>query len=473
MPDPISGNEHHAHQLQELYHQNLKALIETISAALKKAAQQTIKGAKKAGEALKPGQQALKSNTAKELPIRLFVGGKEVYSQVPGQSPSINTITDKQFEKIKQSLEDPNNLKGAVEIKAGTERIFHAKNGELKVDTLDLAQTQTQKLEIAQAQKPPQETQTSPQSTPAYSESLTTEITSLTQTVEQQEQRIAALEKKIEILSQSLSSIQNKSLSKWMGSTLSTTAKGFKQAVTDWAANKSKNIKNFHQKAQSILKNALPVDHPLKQQMQGLENKVHTVSTNFEQGMMSVETRLAYIQQQLKDFYNNPYVQSTTKAALEKVIEPAVVSVLQRAGVIPNLEKLQEKSGETKQENVTKEARSTPNLSKEFKAEMVVSAASKLLDRIPAQTPDGNRSFQTGSGYVFEKKGDSITISNPDQSELVRSVGKDSERTIHVSEGLTAQKAATLEQIGDKIHQDLSPIQNQSQSLGVTQGARR
>ena len=179
MPDPISGNEHHAHQLQELYHQNLKALIETISAALKKAAQQTIKGAKKAGEALKPGQQALKSNTAKELPIRLFVGGKEVYSQVPGQSPSINTITDKQFEKIKQSLEDPNNLKGAVEIKAGTERIFHAKNGELKVDTLDLAQTQTQKLEIAQAQKPPQETQTSPQSTPAYSESLTTEITSL------------------------------------------------------------------------------------------------------------------------------------------------------------------------------------------------------------------------------------------------------------------------------------------------------
>jgi hypothetical protein len=188
--------------------------------------------------------------------------------------------------------------------------------------------------------------------------------------------------------------------------------------------------------------------------------------------MENIQAHLSAIQQQIKDIQNNQIVQSTTKAVVGKVIEPAVASVLQGTGVMQNFEKLQAKEGLAKQEGTTERVESIPNAHKEFKAGMVVAAAEKLLDRISAHTP-GNRSFQTGSGYMFEKKGDTITISNPDRSELVRSVGRGSERTINVSQSLTAQKAANLEQIGEKIHQDLSLTQTQSQNLGVTQGARR
>jgi hypothetical protein len=475
MADPISGNDHHAHQFQELYHQNLKALVETISAALKKAAEQTIKGAGKAGEALKSGQQALKGDTAKkELPIRLFVSGKEVYSQASGQEPTKNFITSEQFQKIKQALEDPKNLKGAVEIKAGVERIFHAKNGEIKIDSLKLAQSQTQEVKVSQAPLPLQEPQISPEATSTQPESsLTAEITSFKQTVEQQEQRIVALEKKIDTLSQSLSSIQNKSLSRWMGNTLSSTAKGFKQAVAGWAVNKGNAVKNLQQKAQSTLRSAFTTQHPLQKRLQEIENKVQAVNTKFDWGMENIQAHLNAIQQQIKDIQNNPVVQSTTKAVVGKVIEPAVASVLQGTGVMQNFEKLQAKEGLAKLEGTTERVESIPNAYKEFKAGMVVAAAEKLLERIPAQTSEGSRSFQTGSGYLLEKKGDTITISNPERTELVSSKGRGSERQINVSEHLTNQNAVNLERIGEKIHQDLSPLQNQSQSLSMNQGATR
>jgi hypothetical protein len=474
MTDPTSGNEHHTHQFQELYHKNIEALVEAISAALKQATEQTIKGVKKAGEALKSKQSSGEVSKTTEPSIRLFVGGKEVYSQVPGQEPTKNSITPQQFQKIKQALEDPKNLKGAIEIKAGKERIFHARDGEIKFDKLGLAKPQVQKVEATQTTQPSKTAQTSTQPTPPNPEGeLKAEITDLKQTVEQQGQRIEALEKKLDALAQSLNWVQNKSLSRWMGSTLSSTAQGLKQAVTGWAVNQGENVRKIQQKAHSAVRATLTTQHPMQQQLQGIENKVQTVSTKFDQGMENVQFHLAVIQQQIKAVQNHPVVQSTTKAAVEKVIEPAVVSMLQRVGVMQNLETLQAQESVAKQESVVNKVKSASSAHQHFKAEEVVAAAEKLLDRIPAQASYGNRSFQTASGYLFERKGEAITISDPQGSELVRSVGRGSERQIHVCERLTAQDAESLEQVGGKIHQDLSPVQRQEQNVSHTQGVAR
>lgn len=438
-------DESNAHQLQEQYQKILASLIDKISAAVKEARR--------------------KSQAKQEPSIRIFISGKEVLK---------DKLTPPQIEKLRQAIESPNQLKGSVRVKDDKELLLDVKDGQVKVDKLGLVQTQKQEIKTEKTIDSEKTTQTElpqkPQSTTqAYSQNPNSppiaEVASLKQTVEQQVQKIEALEQKLDALSQSISSIQDKSLSRWMGNTLSSTAKGFKQAVAGWAISKNNAVKN--------LRSAFTTQHPLQKNLQEIENKVQAVNTKFDWGMENIQAHLNVIQQQIKDIQNNPVVQSTTKAVVGKVIEPAVASVLQGTGVMQNFEKLQAKEGLAKQEGTTERVESIPNAHKEFKAGMVVAAAEKLLDRISAHTPDGNRSFQTGSGYMFEKKGDTITISNPDRSELVRSVGKGSERTINVSKSLTAQKAANLEQIGEKIHQDLSPTQTQSQNLGVTQGARR
>lgn len=464
MPDPTSGNEHHAHQFQELYHKSLKALIETIAAALRKSAelnihekttQQDLKGAIEKGRALKSEL----SDGLTEQPIRLFVGGKEVYSQVSGQEPTKNFITLEQFQQIKQALEAPPHLKETVEIKAGTKRVFYAKDGQIKLDKLGLAQSPVQSALATQTAESLKESKLSIQTIPHSSDPELKAETNLLQMLEQQGQRIEALEKKLDALSQSLNSVQNKSLSRWMGSMLSNTAGGFKQAVSGWAVRATEAINSVQLHVQS----AFLSQHPLQKQLQNVENKVGGISAKFDQGMDSIQSQLATIQQQLKTVRNSSTMQPNIETAVKEVVEPVLVSSEQRDGIALNVEALQAKEG------LHDRVEHIELAHKPFKAGMVVSAAEKLLQRIPSETSNGDRAFETGSGYRFHTDGSTTTIYAPDHSELVRSSGQGNNQ-ITVSPHLTLESADKLEAIGDKIHQDLAPVQQSNQSFSQSRG---
>ena len=402
MLNPSDGKE-----IQQNYLEVLDALIDKIRQA-----------------ALTAGK--LNPNSESQADVTIQVGTKNVYKEVPGQQPKI-TITADQVQKLRTALEDPGNLKGTVQIKIGKELVFQAANGKVKIDELGLTQAQTE-TQSAKATAPteaapsPEPVAASKVKTPRNAEAqLKQQVADLSQTVEQQSQRIAALEKKLDILSNSLSSIENKSLSRWLGSTLSSAAQGFRQKVADWASESVKTVQYVHQNSQSILQSLLKqsesqvtpqqalqqLDDSVQLKLKAIENRVGTVSDNFERGVKDIQSKLAGIQAQLQTLQNDPAIQSAVKAALSKVIEPAIGTVLEKTGVIRTIEPAQ---AATIQHQTEKQSGKIQRPSELLQAKELETAVKTILKY--GGTIEGDAVVSKGDKYTLRQdlSGASVTV---------------------------------------------------------------
>lgn len=187
--------------------------------------------------------------------IRLFIGGKEIDKQ---------QLTDKQVNKICCAIEQPESLenkrdnphRGTVEIRLNSkEKVFRNEWGKLKCDLLQL-QNQKSQAEVTtnleQASTPvTEEKQVAQVETPlGGKETQIQEVALLKQTIEQQAQRIEALERKVTLMSKEASSIQNKPLSQWLGSSVSRAANSLGKGVSSWAAQKLEVAQQVFQETQ-------------------------------------------------------------------------------------------------------------------------------------------------------------------------------------------------------------------------------
>ncbi len=556
-------DESHGHQLQEHSQQILDALLRQIASAVNALGNLVFDG-------------------ERERDIKILIGGKEVDK---------SEIEDDQVEKLRRAIKDPESLKngphqGTVEIRIDGETVFRNEYGNVLVDELNLTQAPAQEIKAPVVGKQPLSPQSLEQSTVSNqaaqankevgglqtepSNSLQGqplgEVASLQQVVNQQAQKIEALETKISVIADSLQTIQNRSLSHWLSSTLSNAAQGFKQFVNRWTTSNNAAVENLQQRAQPVLqvlsqnreqKSAQP---PIQQQLTSIDNTVQTVKIRFDDSIKDIQAKLANIQSQLNTLAEQSGVQPPVKTTVEKGAEPAIAAAFQQLGIIQNSELIQsqataqseaesstktlqtknvewavqtilkkhgiidEQDGstycrgneytlssdlngtritanddgrtifqgssftdratqadkddlrilveQTQQKSISNQSQLQPNASPSlngFNADTVVAAAKKLLEKIPAQTAEGTRSFTTGSGYHFEKAGHTITVSSPARGELIRSEGTGSKRQLSVSDKLTTQDASNLEKIGGKINQDLSTKPDQSQSRAETQ----
>jgi len=221
--------------------------------------------------------------------IQVFVGAKKVYEQVLGQRSTGNVITPEQVGQVKKALEEPQNVKGSVRIKIGSETVYHVKNGEVITDNLGLAKAQTaiQEAKTTQTVEAPK--------------TLEAQIAALQAIVEKQGQRIEVLEQKLEQLTSSLASVQvsNPTLSRWMNAinnSLSSSARELKEKVVDFA-------RNLQDKAAS--------------QVQNLQSKVVEQAQNLQgQAINTIDNAVKSVQRGVADFNGN-----LVKAAVEKMLD--------------------------------------------------------------------------------------------------------------------------------------------------------
>ncbi len=424
----IHPDESHVRQAQEDYQQILAGLLRRVTSS---------PGAREWG---------LDNNSSKD--IRFFVSGKEVHK---------NEITPSAVEKLQMAIESPKNLKGSVQIKIAKEKVFHVKDGVILEDKLGLAQAQTQKVRAKpelkslvknQIEQPAEQVHT--QQLLDTNEGLGERLFSLEKRVAQQAKKIELLEQKLNSVAGSVNLIQNKPLSGWLNSTFSKVANGFQESVNGWSITKISDLQKIRQKLQSA------ADSPVQQQLKLMEATVNTVNSNVREGIKDIQSKLAALQERINSLQENPAVQSAAKAVVEKIVEPVVAMALEKSGVIQSINILE---AERATDN-----RVTPQPSSQLVPENLISAAQRVLERIPSQSLEGTRSFKTGRGYLFEAKGDNITISGPNQNQLISSVSKDNTCQINVSNSLTHIESLQLREIGDTINKILSTLSTQAET---------
>ncbi len=618
-------DESHGHQLQEIYQQILESLLRQIASSVNGL-----------GNLVFDGEQ--------ERDIKILIGGKEVEK---------NELTDAQVEKLRRAIRDPESIKngpyqGTVEIRIDGSTVFRNEYGLVSVDELNLTQGSRQEIlaplvgeqvlypqptvtnQVAQVNREvgglQAELDNSLQKQPK------SEVSELQQIVTQQADKIEALEAKLSVITDSLQTIQNRSLSNWLSSTISNATEGFKQFINRWTSSANEAVKNLQQTAQPVLqalsKNREP-QKQIQQQLASIDNTVQTVKIRFDDSLKDIQAKLANIQTQLNTISEQSGVQSQIKTTVENgaeqeargqgalcrgelspapnllsqaelgsqsptdsergfllggvqspsinppapflpakepLPEPDLAAANQQIGVIQNSELTQgeakaqpqpqpqpqpessakflqskdveqavqailKKHGITNGQNgstycrgseytlssglngtritanddgrtifqnsgftdratqadkndlrilvertqknfLPSQSQSQPNVSPDlngFNAAEIVAAAKKLLEKIPAQSSEGTRSFTTGTGYCFQKTGNIITVSDSQRGELIRSVGTGNKRQLSVSSSLTSQDTSSLEKIAGKINQDLPTKATQSQSQSETQ----
>ncbi len=433
----IHPDESHVRQVQEDYKQILAGILRRVTSAPR---------AKEWG---------LDSNSNKD--IRFFVSGKEVHK---------NEITSSQIEKLKVAIGEPKNLKGSVQIKIGKEKVFHVKDGALLEDKLELTQGQVQKagakLDLKSLIKDQIEQTADPVHTQQLQDTndpLGEKLNSLENLVAQQVQKIELLEQKLNSVAGSVNLIQNKPLSQWLSSTFSKVTSQFQESVNGWSHTKTLDLQKIRQKLQSF------TNSPVQQRLKLLEATVNTVNSNVREGIKDIQSKLAALQERINSLQENPAVQSAAKAVVEKIVEPVVAMALEKSGVIQSINILE---AERATDNKV-----TPQPSSQLVPENLISAAQRVLERIPSQSLEGTRSFKTGRGYLFEAKGDNITIFGPNQNQLISSVGKDNTRQINVSNSLTHIESSHLREIGDTLNKSLSALSTQAENQTLVSSQRR
>ena len=88
-----------------------------------------------------------------------------------------------------------------------------------------------------------------------------------------------------------------------------------------------------------------------------------------------------------------------------------------------------------------------------------------LLDRTDQRSAEGHPSLQTGSGYRFEKQGQTIRAWNPQGNEILRAEGAKPDRRVRVSPDIRQEEQQKLQQVGNQVERDLQPKQQHSRGL--------
>jgi len=91
-----------------------------------------------------------------------------------------------------------------------------------------------------------------------------------------------------------------------------------------------------------------------------------------------------------------------------------------------------------------------------------------LLDCTDQRSPLGHPCLETGSGYRFEKQGQTIRAWSPQGNEILRAEGAKPDRRIRVSSNIRREEQQKLEQVGNQIERDLTrpPPQQQQRRRG-------
>ena len=174
--------------------------------------------------------------------ISIHIGAATVYEGSIGQEPTKNKMTNESIKLLDKAISEPQNLSGSVKIKIGKNTVYHAKDGEVKTDILELSQSQkqtplaqeelktinsvedlTEKIETLQQKiQEQQEVIDSLKSQPKADEniaSLTTEFFNLKETLNQQQSTFEKLTRGLEnITSRPTPEIKNTALQNWVGS---------------------------------------------------------------------------------------------------------------------------------------------------------------------------------------------------------------------------------------------------------------
>ncbi len=479
------AKESHAHQLQEQYLELLDSLLRTISNAVKAAADWSL------GD--------------KNADIRIIINDKELPK---------NQLTPEQVEQLRQAIEEPEKVKGNVTVKLGEEVVLKVRHGDVKVDRLGIVQAPqevanlTQASETPQQSPSPQQQQTvSPQvaaaATPLQknqassasknAEELQAEVNELqreldqkSQKVEQQSERLSTVESKLEALTDTVNNVQDKSISLWLHQTFSTVVQGVKQFVDSWANSNTESTRQLEQQAQPVLQalaqtgKESPSEHLLLQKIGSLENTVKDIQIRFDDSIKTIEGKLVVLEQQIQNLQQNRSVQNDVKATVEPAIEPALGTALAQVEAAQSLEAVKVEALKVENQLPQVERANSTKPAQDFSALQVVTVAEKLLDGLRATNADGLRSFETGNGYRFEKVGSTLTITAPEQGEVVRAVTQGRNRQITLSPQLTSQNAAQLQNIGQKLDANLSEnltktsqTQSQNQEQNQRQGQGR
>lgn len=402
----LQPDESHVHQAEEDYQKILAGLL------------------KKTTDSARDRGFELNKNTDNNL--RIFISGRETHKR---------DITPAYIDKLRQAIEAPKSLKGSVQIKIGNEMVYYVKDGVVVRDRLNLTQKQQQKVEVNQsssAGKPAAASVNKPDRSLISHEQLVQKVNSLEESIKRQSAQFSQLEQNLAKISQSSSSVQNKSLSQWMSSTLSGIASSFKQVLEGWNNARQQVLGNIKQRVELLTRNSD------RQQLRSLEKIVDNDRVEFEKEIKEIKDRLTYLQQSSTE-------RSTTAERSRHYANKSKLegSVLQDS-----------KNQESRAEKRVKDYLNSNNCN----PEEIVSAAEKLLEKIHSQNLDGSRFFRTGGGYLFEGKGNTISIYSPDGKKLITSKNPNGSRVIDISRQLKDIELSDLQKIANKIDRDLSGI---------------
>lgn len=188
------------------------------------------------------------------LPLVIKEGfNNTLFQAIPGQEPTVNSVTPKQLALIEKAIVDPQGSKGAVRMYVGNEKAFHVKDGQVITDELGLTQQQTRTQSASQlfAEAKPTIAQALKASVP----SLQDQITALTAVVDRQQKQIDALNQRLDKLVDSpvFVVVANEKLNNWFSNVRSKVQKAGQSAVAQVSDKLEQNKAALVSKTQEFL----------------------------------------------------------------------------------------------------------------------------------------------------------------------------------------------------------------------------
>ena len=136
--------------------------------------------------------------------VQIILGRNRVYTKDPERPPFRNRLTEERLAEIRKALQEPSKFRGSIRIYLGSSndpknKIFHVKQGQLVLDSLNLSQQATARTSQAEAPEAVSQPRTPPTSERPLTEveRLTARVEALETLVERQSKQLEALERQV------------------------------------------------------------------------------------------------------------------------------------------------------------------------------------------------------------------------------------------------------------------------------------
>lgn len=373
---------------------------------------------------LKAKQQGLAPNDKDSMSI--FFGSRKVYEQSTGEKPSINKINSKQVEALNKAISEPETLKGSISIKINQQKVFHAKDGKVIVDKLDLTNLQNQ------SQKNTSDERT-------YSvEALQKQVEVLQNRVEQQQKLVESLKQQPQTQETFIK--------------LATQVEDLFKSLEK----QQKLIEKTQLGLQQIneRQNATPVNSKLQNWVGAIETKVKQVSKSaFEQVKSVVNPEIVKLRSQI----------SKQAEELKKQIEQQITNI--RDDLSKKLDNVM-LAADTKINSTLydvnqkiENVRSTLDTNvRATKGKAIEAGVTAMLHLFGDRHKDGFVTFES-KNFNFEQSGDKVTVKAKDGREVLKN-------GILTLDALESEVEA-LEQVQSGVDEYLGNSQTESQSRAL------